>query len=90
MRKAKYYAPFYNLYAETDGNTVFLYSGAGTEDEGNLFSVIDTEKRKYVCSMIIPLGPSCIKNGFLYKLHSPEDEFPYVEKYKIDPAVYGK
>lgn len=90
MRKAKYYAPFFNIYAEADGNMVFLYSGSDTEYKSNFFSVIDTEKRKYVCSMVIPMLPSCIKNGFLYKYHRPEDEFPYVEKYKIDPAVYGK
>ena len=88
MRKAKYYAPFYDIYA--DGNMVFLYSGADKEYKSYFFSVIDTEKRKYVCSMVIPLLPSCIKNGFLYKYHRPEDEFPYVEKYNIDPAVYGK
>ena len=33
---------------------------------------------------------SIIKNGYLYKIKSGQNIYPVVEKYRIDPAVYGK
>ena len=55
-----------------------------------LTDVFDAETGKYLHSVGFPFIPVVIKNGFAYRIKRATNEIPIIEKYKIDPAVYGK
>jgi len=55
-----------------------------------LTDIFDSETGKYLKSAYFPFNPDVIKNGYAYRIKLGIDIFPQIEKYKIDPAVYGK
>jgi len=52
--------------------------------------IFDSENVRYLKSAIFSVYPNVIKNGYLYTITRNEDGFIVVEKYKIDPALYGR
>jgi hypothetical protein len=52
--------------------------------------ILDVDAEKIIASAEFPFIPDVIRNGFAYRLYRPVDDFPRVEKYRINPAVYGK
>lgn len=89
LKKAKYLPPLKKLLA--DGNFLFAFTCA-TKEEETLVDIFDAGVGKYIGSAYLPLNPHhcVIKNGCAYQLGLDEEGFCIVEKYKIDPAVYGK
>ena len=55
-----------------------------------LVDIFDADTGRYLNSAYFPFSPSVIKNGYAYRIKQGKDIFPQVERYKIDPAVYGK
>lgn len=87
LKKAKYLPPLKKLLA--DGNYLFAFTRA-TKEEETLVDIFDAGAGKYIGSAYFPFIPRVIKNGCAYKLGLDEEGFYIVEKYKINPAVYGK
>ena len=61
------------------------------EKKGNKIDLFDIDTKEFIGSTYILKGV-IIKNGFAYKInnYNATNDFPKVEIYKIDPAVYGK
>ena len=59
------------------------------EWEPYLVDVINAGTGKLVSKATFKFIPDIIKNGYAYRLLKPNDEFPTIEKYRINPAVYG-
>ncbi|MCH8286687.1 hypothetical protein IIB79_09210 [candidate division KSB1 bacterium] len=87
-QEAKFFAPLQIL--RTDGNYAFAFTFKQNEKSEHLVDVFNIEKGSYVISAYFSILPNVIKNGYAYLLKKGNDIFPVVEKYKIDPAVYGK
>ena len=88
LKKAQFFPPFWDMFI--DGNYVFLFYGAYFHNGEISAYVIDLDAGKCVSEVCFPFYPAYIKDGFAYALTSTSDGFPALEKYKIDPAVYGK
>ncbi|MFC1554325.1 hypothetical protein ACFL7D_06805 [candidate division KSB1 bacterium] len=89
MKKMKYKAPIINIL--TDNNYIFVFNQNTNEKEEILTDVFDADTEKFLNSTYFSFMPAAIKNGFAYKYNwSSRNGFPSVEKFKIDPAVYGK
>ena len=74
----------------TDNNYIFAFTYYQNNDEF-LADVFDGDTGKYLNSAFLPLGyGTVIKNGYAYRIATNEEGFYIVEKYKIDPTVYGK
>ena len=85
---------FYPAIQETqgllsDGNLIFAKTYEYVEGKGYVFEIFDIETGSYLRSTYFPFDP-VIKNGYAYRIGKSEEGFAVVEKYKIDPAVYGK
>lgn len=55
--------------------------------------VFDADAGRYICSAFFPYTwGSKIRNGYFYKFNDyrQEEVYPLVEKYRIDPRVYGR
>ena len=55
-----------------------------------LTDIFDVETFTYLRSAYFPVDPDIIKNGYAYRRSYDSEGFAVIEKYKIDPAVYGK
>ena len=78
-----------------DGPVMFAYTNTTIKKDKYtdfLVDVIDIENEKYLKSiyLINYIGIKAIKNGYAYMNGNNEDGFPVIEKYRIDPSVYGK
>jgi hypothetical protein len=95
----EFYPPLRTLKA--DGNVIFafLYNN-NDDDEGDeieeqniveqyIVDVIDADAGLLIARAEFPFIPDVIRNGYAYRLRKSEEEFPTIEKYRIDPAVYG-
>lgn len=79
-----------------DGNIAYVCTY--TEKEINkrqtnyLFDIINLKEGSYLRSVYLPEFTSilAIKNGYLYISEYSDEGFVCIEKYKIDPSVYGK
>ncbi|MFC1553629.1 hypothetical protein ACFL7D_03245 [candidate division KSB1 bacterium] len=89
LRSFKYADYLRRIFA--DGNIVFIVTTEKNDNEEVLVDVLDCEKMVYLTSVYFPPKTNFrkIKNGFAYKI-GESDGFPVVQKYRIDPAVYGK
>jgi len=89
-KETKYYPAVKNIMA--DGNIIFVFTYLQNEKEEYFTDIIDLESGKYLNSAYFAFIPQVIKNGYAYKFNDwlQNNEFALVEKYKIDPAVYGK
>ncbi|MFC1554917.1 hypothetical protein ACFL7D_09800 [candidate division KSB1 bacterium] len=87
----KYKASVIKLLA--DGKYVFVFTHQRNDQDELLVDVFDSETEKYVRSVfysVYAAYPDVIKNGYAYRLWRNSEKFPVVQKYRIDPAVYGK
>ena len=90
MLKQKKYRP---LFLNMKSDSVFLFLRYRSSDNKmSLIKVIDAETGKEVSNFIQPSDfyLDTIKNGYGYLSTTPKDGYPIVEKYRIDPRVYGK
>ena len=80
-----------------DGNYIFVFQKRQyREDE--IFrvkdnydvDVIDMNTLHYIKTVTFPKIYRSIRNGYVYLFDTDKDGFPVVNKYKIDPSVYGK
>jgi len=88
LEKLKYYAPIQEL--ASDGNYIFAYTYQYDKDKKYVADVFKASEGKYICSVYLPYIFTDFKDGYAYRIKSSEDEYPQVEKYRIDPKVYGK
>ena len=99
--ETRYYPPLRKLV--TDQTFVFAFSFLHISEKGYLADVIDSESGKVISKVYFPMIPQIIKNGYAYQTVLPRlsrggmefsnanpGEYPVIEKYRIDPAVYGK
>ena len=97
-----YYPPLQGLL--TDRNFIFAFTYLKNDEGEFLVDLFDANTCEHISSAYFPFVPTemelqlnqlackIIKNGYAYKFNDwrKNDEFPKVEKYRIDPAVYGK
>ena len=90
IRDKKYYPSIERM--KIDGSYAFMFTYNENSDEEILTDVFDLEAGKYITSVYFPFIPADIKDGYAYKIsdYYQTKEFPEIEKYRIDPAVYGK
>ncbi|MFC1513663.1 hypothetical protein ACFL5P_01510 [candidate division KSB1 bacterium] len=95
----KFYPAISNLH--TDGNIVFIRTFSKSAKDEYLFDVIDVEKEERLSYVYFPIPFQDIEGGYGYRQNiyeveaikfdaARQDMFPTIQKYKIDPAVYGK
>ena len=92
----KYYASIMTM--KVDGDYVFLFPYEEKDNleepserhKDRLTDVFNLDAGTYVTSVTFPFIPYVIRNGYAYERHRGEDQFTVINKYKIDPAVYGK
>jgi len=92
----KYYASIMTM--KVDGRYIFLfpYEERNNSEEPSerlkdrRVDVFNLDAGTYVTSVTFPFIPYVIRNGYAYERHRGEDQFTVINKYKIDPAVYGK
>ena len=85
----KYNASLQSLKA--DRNYIFAFTYKMNSKKEIIADVFDIDAGEYLVSAYFPKIPRIIKNGYAYYLIRGTDEnFPKIEKYRIDPAVYGK
>lgn len=85
---------FYPAIQETQGllsdrNLLFAKTYEYVKEKGYVYEIFDIETGSYLRSAYFPFD-AVIKDGYAYRILKGSDIFPVVEKYEIDPAVYGK
>ncbi|MFC1554918.1 6-bladed beta-propeller [candidate division KSB1 bacterium] len=89
MDGREYYPSLQRIMA--DNNFVFAFTNKTSIKDEIYVDIIDMKKYQYICSAYFPFIPDVIKNGYAYKLiRAWGDTFASIQKYRIDPAVYGK
>jgi len=88
IEEDKYMPPVQQLLS--DRNHIFAFTHTMNEQGAVLVDIFDINELTYECSAWFPVLMDVIKNGYAYRINKPADEFPVIEKYRIDPAVYGK
>jgi len=88
LDEMQFYAPLQALL--TDRNYIFAVTYYQNENDAYLVDVFDSTAGEYVNSDFFQIIPSVIRNGFAYRFGKNKDGFFVVEKYRINPAVYGK
>jgi len=92
----KYYASIMTM--KVDGSYVFLFPYEEKDNleepserrKDRLTDVFNLDAETYVTSVTFPFIPYVIRNGYAYERHYGQDKFTVINKYKMDPAVYGK
>lgn len=87
LEELKYYPAIQRI--KSDGNLLFAKTYQYNKGKGYVFEVFDIETGSYLRSVYFSFDP-VIKNGYAYRIYTPKDGFSVIEKYRIDPAVYGK
>jgi len=89
LKKMKYDLPFTDM--QSDGVYLFLRCHS-SDNKMSLIRVINAETGKEVSNFTQPSNfyLDSIKNGYGYLSTTPKDGYPIVEKYRIDPRVYGR
>ena len=89
LREAKYLPSINGLIA--DRNYLFSFIYHDEYPDKAVAQVIDINTGNHIATLLFPVKPDIIKNGYAYELKRATDtEFAEVRKYKIDPKVYGK
>ena len=91
LEQRKYKPPFTAL--QSDGAYIFLINDkVESGSKKYIFTVINSESGKEVSRFITSesISGDIIKNSYRYVLTTPKDGYPVVQKYRIDPRVYGK
>ena len=90
LRKLKYYAPVQFLIADGGYLFVFTFLKKNSQFAADVF---DVNKNNYICSIYLPFRSSTldvIKNSYFYRKTKSKEGYYVIEKYRIDPRVYGK
>jgi hypothetical protein len=92
LKQRKYKPPFTAM--QSDDAYIFLINDKVESGKTKYYiSVINSESGKEISSFITSESISSgdiFKNGYRYKIFTPKDGYPVVQKYRIDPRVYGK
>jgi len=93
-KEHKYYTS--TMTIKVDGDYLFVFPNGQprsniSEDEGpNFADVFNLSSGMYVKTIKLPFIPMAIRNGCIYEKNRDDDGFTIFNKYKLDPAVYGK
>ncbi len=89
IAERRYSAPVNRLL--TDDEHIFVFTDTTNDSSGVKVDVFDPEGG-YLRSAWFPVGFGRIRDGYLYKVNNyfAGDIFPQIEKYRIDPRVYGR
>jgi hypothetical protein len=87
LKELKVYPGIQSIF--DDGNLLFVQTYNYEKNKGWLVDIFNSTTGTYLRSAYFPFIP-VIKNGYAYRSVLSADEFPYIEKYKINPAIYGK
>ena len=91
-RKTKYFPPVKRIRA--DRNYIFVFTNKINEKGEVLTDVFNADSKSYITSVYFPYWTvdASVKfhNEHIYGRMINEEGFYIIEKYKIDPAVYGK
>lgn len=87
-REAGNYPPIKGIL--NDGDIVFAFTWTEVDTLGVLTDIIDTESGRRTTQAYFPFIPNVVRDGCAYRLidFRAEDEFPHVDKYRINPLVY--
>jgi len=90
IRNAKFFAPVQHLLS--DGEFVFAVTYRQNNKGDYLTEIINLDSGEHTASVYFPdwINISVIKNRYAYRKTTNDEDFYIIEKYKIDPAVYGK
>ncbi len=90
LAERKYYSPLIHLC--TDDRFVFAFTTTRNDSNQVKVDVFDTDRRSFLCSAWFPRANLHIWNGYAYGVNNyfGKDEYPQIEKYRIDPRVYGR
>ena len=88
LEELKFYTGIKDIL--TDGDIIFVFTFEYDKEKGHVVDVIDSRTGEFISSAYFPFEPQPIKNGYAYRIAKNEEGFYVIEKYKIDPAVYGK
>ena len=88
LKEIGVYAPLQQLAA--DGDIIYAYTNKFEPGKGYLVDVFDSRSCTFFSSAFFPFVTTTIKNGYAYVIGKNNEGFAVIEKYKIDPAVYGK
>jgi len=87
IKSTEYYLPIIDI--RTDGDYIFIFTDKKNDLGHTLVKVFNAATKSQSSAAYFPLLP-VIRNGYVYILGKNEEGFYIVEKYKLDPAVYGK
>ena len=91
LAERKYQSPVSRIIV--DGEFIFAFTATVNDSSEVLVDIFDGNSGKYLSSAFFPGSyNSQIRNGYFYQVNNyiQTDVFPKIEKYKIDPRVYGK
>ena len=88
VKDTQYYPPLQRVFA--DGGIVVALTFQRNKKGEFVADIFDIVSGGYLRSAYFCDVPDVIKNGYAYRLYTPKDGYPVVEKYRIDPRVYGK
>ena len=88
IKEIKYFPPVSGL--KVDDNLIFVFTGKKNAENHILTEIFDAVTLTYLRSAYFSKYPRIIKNGYAYILATNDEGFYVVEKYRIDPSVYGK
>lgn len=90
LDEKKYKTPLQKIL--TDDEYIFAFTYTVNKNNETLVDVFNAGSGEYVQSAYFQYVPEVIKNGYYYRINDLrfEGKRSVVEKYKIDPAVYGK
>jgi hypothetical protein len=88
LSKLKYCAPVKRI--TIDGDIIYAFLNKSDKEKGWLVDVFDGAKGKYLNSAWFPFVARKIFDGYAYRIENNEAGFRVVNKYRINPAVYGK
>jgi len=74
----------------TDNKYIFAFTYHKNDKNETLADIFDGDAGEYINSAYFPIVPRVIKNSDAYMIAKNEEGFYVIEKYKINPAVYGK
>jgi hypothetical protein len=87
VEQEKYNRSLQGLLCDRD----YVFTFAYTNKNGAILTdVFDVDKKLYIVSVFIPGIPKAIFDGYAYYVNKSKDGFPVIQKYRIDPRVYGK
>ncbi|KPK94087.1 hypothetical protein AMJ80_05630 [bacterium SM23_31] len=88
MDEEKYYPALHGLFVDKGFIFVFTYEQNNAGEY--VVNIFDINTAVYVRSTYFSFVPGVIKNGYAYRTNTDDEGFSIIQKYKIDPAVYGK